>query len=461
MLSLLWVLPAGAVELPDFDKLFEQNNAAVVNISTTQKIKRRMPGMPPHGLPDVPKDSPFGDLFRHFFGDGEGGRLEEFSTESLGSGFIISADGYVLTNNHVVQDAEQIIIRLNDRRELEAEVVGADPLSDIALVRIKADDLPVVRIAQSMDLKVGQWVLAIGSPFGFDHSATAGIISALGRSLPNESYVPYIQTDVAINPGNSGGPLFNLDGEVIGINAQIYSRTGGFMGLSFAIPIDVAMDVADQLKSKGKVVRGWLGVLIQDVTRELAESFGLERPTGALVAKVLPDGPAAKGGIQVGDVILAFNGERVEGSGSLPPLVGRTRVGSDAHLELMRQGKPLQLQLKIGELPAEERLKLSQVMPQTGVEDRLAVQVTDLNAEQQEQLGIDHGVLVEDVKPGPARDAGIRSGDVILSMNNAPIKNVEHFAEIVSKLPAGKWIPMLVQRRDGALFLALRLTGEN
>jgi serine protease Do len=454
------MLPAKAIELPDFNQLFEENNAAVVNISTTQKIKRRIPVLP-YGreMPEIPKDSPFGDLFRHFFGDGEGGKLEEFNTESLGSGFIISADGYILTNNHVVQDADEIIVTLSDRRQLEAKVIGADELSDVALLKVNAGNLPVVRMAKDVNLKVGQWVLAIGSPFGFDHSATAGIISALGRSLPNESYVPYIQTDVAINPGNSGGPLFNLNGEVIGVNAQIYSRTGGFMGLSFAIPIDVAMDVAEQLKTKGKVVRGWLGVLIQDVTRELAESFGLETPAGALVAKVLPDGPAAKASIQVGDIILEFNGHPVQRSADLPPLVGRTRVGSDAQIKILRQGKITGLPVRIGELPAEERerLRLSREVPETGGQERLGLEVTDLTSEQRQRLGVSHGVVVQNVTPGPARDAGVRPGDVILSINNVQIQSVEEFSELVAQLPAGRWIPLLVQRREGALFLALRI----
>ncbi|MEO7558162.1 MAG: trypsin-like peptidase domain-containing protein, partial [Gammaproteobacteria bacterium] len=298
--------------LPDFTALVEQNSAAVVNISTTQKIKRTMPQLPPGmEIPNLPEGSPFNDLFKHFFGEGQGGPAvpEEFDAQSLGSGFIISPDGYVLTNNHVVKNADKIIVRLSDRRDLVAKVVGTDARSDLALLKVEAQNLPVVKLGSSSNLKVGEWVLAIGSPFGFDHSATAGIVSAIGRNLPSESYVPFIQTDVAINPGNSGGPLFNLKGEVVGINSQIFSRTGGFMGLSFAIPVDVAMEVTEQLKTKGRVTRGWLGILIQDVTNDLAESFGMAKPEGALVARVLPDSPAAKSGFQAGDVVVKFDGK--------------------------------------------------------------------------------------------------------------------------------------------------------
>jgi serine protease Do len=297
---------AQAADLPDFTQLVEQASPAVVNISTTQKlpdrrVNQQMPdleGLPPmlreffeRGMPPQQR-SPRGD-----------GRQRE--AQSLGSGFIISPDGYILTNNHVIADADEILVRLADRSEMKAKLVGTDPRSDVALLKIEGKDLPVLKLGKSQDLKAGQWVVAIGSPFGFDHTVTQGIVSAVGRSLPNENYVPFIQTDVPINPGNSGGPLFNLNGEVVGINSQIYTRSGGFMGVSFAIPIDVAMDVSNQLKSGGKVSRGWLGVVIQEVNKDLAESFGLDKPAGALVAQIQDDGPAAKGGLQVGDVILS------------------------------------------------------------------------------------------------------------------------------------------------------------
>ena len=299
--AVLFLLLSQAVsaQLPDFTELAAQNAPSVVNISTKQKNSL---GKQFKNIPEMPKDSPLGDLFEHFFGapfNFEQMPDELFNTESLGSGFVISEDGYILTNHHVVNEAEEIIVRFSDRREYVATLIGSDKATDVALIKIEATGLPVVRMGKGNELKVGEWVLAIGSPFGFDHSVTAGIVSAKGRSLPTENYVPFIQTDVAINPGNSGGPLFNLDGEVVGINSQIYSRTGGFMGLSFAIPIEVAMNVADQLRNTGRVSRGWLGVLIQDVTRELAESFGMEQPSGALVARVMPDSPAEKAGVKL------------------------------------------------------------------------------------------------------------------------------------------------------------------
>lgn len=449
---------ARAAELPDFTQLFESRNEAVVNISTTQKVTRRTPRMPKgFDIPGLPENHPFGDLFRRFFGEGD--EMQEFNTESLGSGFVISGDGYILTNNHVVEGADEILVRLIDRRELVAELVGTDELSDVALLKVDAEDLPAVNIGKSSDLKVGQWVLAIGSPFGFDHSATAGIISALGRSLPNGNYVPYIQTDVAINPGNSGGPLFNLKGEVVGVNAQIYSRTGGFMGLSFAIPIDVAMDVVEQLKAEGHVTRGWLGIYIQDVTRELAESFGLERPMGALVAKVLPDSPAEKAGLQVGDIVLSYNGHDIERSADLPPLVGRTRVDTKAKLELLRQGKRLSVDVEIGKLPDKEQQKLAGGGPEAAIAERLGIAVTNLTDNERE-AGIEKGVLVQEVKPGPAKDAGVRRGDVITMINNVQITDVDQFANAVQGLSTGKWIPILVQRGEAALFLALQLSEE-
>jgi serine protease Do len=451
---------AQIAQLPDFTKLVDKYSAAVINISTTQKVKHpHISPMPKKKMPDQP-EGPFGDLFRHFFGE-DGDEIEQFDTQSLGSGFIISSDGYVLTNHHVIKDAEEIIVRLNDRRELVAKVVGTDDRSDLALLKIDADDLPVVKMGNSEHLRVGEWVLAIGSPFGFDHSVTAGIVSAKGRSLPRENYVPFIQTDVAINPGNSGGPLFNLDGEVVGINSQIYSRTGGFMGLSFAIPINMVMDVVDQLKAVGYVSRGWLGVLIQDVTRELAESFDMEKPEGALVAKVLPDSPAEKAGFQVGDIVVAFNGKSVVTSSNLPPIVGITKIGSNVPVEIIRDGKSMTLKVEIGELPQEEELKLSSAGPRSAADNRLGVVVTDLTEEQRKDMEIeDKGVLVENVHSGPAAKAGLRKGDVILMLNNDEVQNVEHFKDLIKELPTNKSVPILVQRRGGPVFLALKTPEE-
>jgi serine protease Do len=455
-LILMFSLQLHARDLPNFVDLAEKYGPSVVNISTTQKIEKHSPQL---NIPDLPEDSPFNDFFRRFFGE-EDGVPRDFDARSLGSGFIVSNDGYILTNNHVVRDADTIIVRLNDRREFEAEVVGTDERSDMALLKVDATGLPEVKIGKSTDLKVGEWVLAIGSPFGFDHSVTAGIVSAKGRSLPSENYVPFIQTDVAINPGNSGGPLFNMDGEVVGINSQIYSRTGGFMGLSFAIPIEVAMDVVDQLKTKGHVVRGWLGVLIQDVTRELAESFGMKRPRGALVSSVLPDSPAAKAGFKVGDVIIEFNGEKIERSGELPPIVGRTRVGSTAPVKVLRDGKNKTLQVTIGELPTEEELASATPGSTTVTENRLSVEVRDLTAEQKKQFNIDKGVYVQSVKKGPARSAGISRGDIILRINNIEISDVKQFRKVIDDLPANKSIPVLVQRRGGPIFLAMKISGD-
>jgi serine protease Do len=451
---------AQASSLPDFTELVEKHSAAVVNISTTQKIEHPKISRMPRGLPEGIPEGPFGDLFRHFFGDPgrgfSGPEGEPQEAKSLGSGFIISHDGYVMTNHHVVKDATEIMVRLSDRRELVAEVIGSDERSDIALLKVDADDLPVVDIGSSDHLKVGAWVLAIGSPFGFDHSVTAGIVSAKGRALPRENYVPFIQTDVAINPGNSGGPLFDLDGNVVGINSQIYSRTGGFMGLSFAIPIDMAMKVVEQLKDGGKVARGWLGVLIQDVTRELAESFGMEKPRGALVAKVLKDSPAEKAGLEVGDIVTRFNGKPVVRSSNLPPLVGISPVGEEVKVEILRKGKVKILRVELGELPEDDMQVAGE--PHSSSETRLNVTVMDLTPEQREKLDIkEGGVIVQRVQAGPARKAGVRRGDVVLTLNNIDVKDAKHFAEISADLPAGKSVPLLVQRRGGPVFLALKI----
>ena len=448
--------------LPDFTDLVQKSTPVVVNISTTQKVSQGGRGGLPPGMeiPELPEGSPFGDLFRHFFGEGGNGEPRDYEARSLGSGVIISGDGYILTNFHVVKDAEEIIIRLDDRSELVAETVGGDERSDIALLKIEASDLPVAKLGKSDGLMVGEWVLAIGSPFGFEHSATAGIVSAKGRALPNESYVPFIQTDVAINPGNSGGPLFNLDGEVVGINSQIYSRTGGYMGLSFAVPIEVAMDVADQLKNKGHVSRGWLGVLIQDVTRELAESFGMKRPMGALVSRVLPDSPASRAGVEVGDVIVGFAGNNIVSSAKLPPIVGRTPIGEAVEMKVIREGKRKTLKVTLGELPEEEELQAAAATGQPEASStKLGVTVADLTDSQRKQLGIDNGgVIVELVDDGsPAQSGGIRKSDVVVMFDSARVKNADHFTGLVEKVPAGSMVPMLVQRRGGPIFIAIKV----
>ena len=462
MLSLI-AMPAvvNSVELPDFTGLVEKNNTAVVNISTSQKISATERPQLPEGL-DIPEGTPLDDFFKHYFGEGgpggpgEGGQPSE--VKSLGSGFVISPDGYVLTNQHVVKDADEIVVRLQDRRELVAKVVGSDKRSDIALLKIDASNLPVLNIGSSENLKVGSWVLAIGSPFGFDHSVTAGIVSAKGRSLPSDNYVPFIQTDVAINPGNSGGPLFNMDGQVVGVNSQIYSRTGGSMGISFAIPIEVAMKVVEQLKTSGHVSRGWLGVQIQDVTRELAESFGMKKPQGALVSKVLPKSPAEAAGLQIGDIITDCNKQEIVSSATLPPLVGNAKIGETANLTLIRQGQTKEVQVKIGILPDDDEAVASAPEPGGKEVDRLGLSVSSLTAEQREQLEVkSNGVLVQDVKPGAAMDGGIRRGDVILRIQDQAVKDVKQFNDIVKGLPKGKSIAMLVQRRGGSQFLALKL----
>ncbi|MEN8177810.1 MAG: DegQ family serine endoprotease [Pseudomonadota bacterium] len=463
LVSLL--LPVQASHLPDFTVLAEQNAPSVVNISTKQtSVRQQMKRFNIPEFNDIPEDNPFGELLRRFFGE-HGYQMpddDQVEKQSLGSGFIVSEDGYILTNNHVVSEADEIIVRMTDRREFTAKVIGTDERSDIALIKIDADDLPVVRIGSAKDLKVGEWVLAIGSPFGFDHSVTAGIVSAKGRNLPSENYVPFIQTDVAINPGNSGGPLFNLDGEVVGVNSQIYSRSGGFMGLSFAIPIDVAMDVVEQLKANGKVSRGWLGVLIQDVTGELAESFGMDRPRGALVARVLPDSPAAKAGLQVGDVILKFNGAALHSSSELPPLVGSSSVDRPAELEILRAGKKIMVKVNIGELPQEDAMELAQSTAPRVSENRLGLMVSELTSEQRKQLSVssNNGVLVESVTGRPAREAGIQQGDVILMLNNQDVENVSQFNKLVKELPAGKTLAVLVHRNTGPIFLPLRMPEE-
>ncbi len=460
LIAFLSSVDALARALPEFTGLVEQYGPAVVNISTKQSTTAPQV---PHGfsVPDLPEDSPLYDFFRRFFGEEGEIPEDDMQARSLGSGFIVTADGYVLTNAHVVESADEIIVRTSDRQEFIATVVGADKRSDIALVKVEAQGLPVVKIGSAKDLKVGEWVLAIGSPFGFEHSATAGIVSAKGRSLPSENYVPFIQTDVAINPGNSGGPLFNLDGQVVGVNSQIYSRTGGFMGLSFAIPIDVAMDVVEQLRTKGKVSRGWLGVLIQDVTRDLAETFGMAQPEGALVAQVLPKSPAEKAGLKAGDVIIEFNGSPVDSSGSLPPLVGTSPVGQAARVEVLRRGTRQIIEVVIEELPEEEELVAASGISERVKPNRIGLVAADISAEDRGQLGIESGgVLVERVEDGPAERAGIRVGDVILTLDNKVVENVEQLKQMLDALEPGRSVAVLIQRGDGRMFFPLRIPKE-
>lgn len=452
-------LVSAARGLPDFTDIVKANAPAVVNISIKAREGAGRPPMP-FNLPDVPEDNPFHDFFRRFFGEIPPGGAGQEPTSSLGSGFIVSSDGFVVSNYHVVKDAQEVIVKLSDRREFSARIVGTDERSDIAVLKIEATGLPTLRMGRSADLEVGEWVLAIGSPFGFEHTVTAGIVSAKGRALPNESYIPFIQTDVAINPGNSGGPLFNLDGEVIGVNSQIYSRTGGFMGLSFAVPIDVVMSVYGQIKTGGTVKRGWLGVLIQDVTRELAESFGMGTPAGALISKVLPGSPAEKAGLRPGDIVTRFDGKPIGLSSELPPLVGTAPVGRDAPVEVLREGRRMTLQVPIGELPPPEEVGLAgppSASPGDARNTRLGLSVADLSPEQRKEAGVeDHGVLVTEVAEGAALAAGITPGDLILLVDNQKVSSAKAFAELVEKLPAGKSVPVLVQRRGGPIFLALK-----
>jgi len=452
MFTLVVGLPAFA-ELPDFRDLVKETSPAVVNISTVKHATQASGYSRNYGLPeDVP------EIFRHFFGHQfpQGPRGGNQERASLGSGFIVSKDGYILTNNHVVQDADEIIVRLNDRRELDAILIGADESSDLAVLKVDAEDLPTVDLGDSDKLDVGEWVVAIGSPFGFDYSVTAGIVSAKGRSLPNENYVPFIQTDVAINPGNSGGPLFNLDGEVVGINSQIYTRSGGFMGVSFAIPINVAMDVAEQLKSKGKVSRGWLGVVIQEVNKDLAESFGLDRAAGALVVQVLEGSPAEAAGLVTGDIITGVNGKEVYLSSDLPHLIGGLRPGDKAKMSVVRSGKRKNISVEIGVLPEDDGAQhAANTPPAERQSNRVGLVVSDLTARQRQDSG--DGVVVTEVKRGPAAMAGVVRGDVITMINGERIRNVADFDRIITALPSKRSVPMRIVRRGQASFIPLRI----
>jgi serine protease Do len=457
---LLGLSTAASAQLPDFTELVEKQGHSVVNISTVQAPSMASSrGFP--GMPNIPEDDPFFEFFRRHLQPH--GQPRDFESKSLGSGFIISSDGYVLTNTHLVDSAEEINVKLTDKREFRAKLIGSDRRTDIALLKIDATSLPKVIQGDPEKLKVGEWVVAIGSPFGFENSVTAGIVSAKGRSLAQENFVPFIQTDVAINPGNSGGPLFNLKGEVVGINSQIYSRTGGFMGLSFAIPIDVAMDIANQLIANGKVSRGRIGVLIQEVTKELAESFGLAKPTGALVASVQKDGPADKAGIEARDVILKFDSKTVASSGDLPRIVGATKPGSKVPVQVWRNGATKELTVTVDEIPPDDKTpgRGSKRGKAPDTSNRIGLMLSELTAEQKQQLEIENGLLVEDMLPGIASRAGIRPGDVILSLNNQDVKSVEQFNQLLNKVPKGHNIALLVRRGDTATFITMRMNGDS
>ena len=444
-MTLGFVAANARAELPDFTDLAEKHTLAVVNITTTQDSKQVRRG---HKMPE-PDDMM--DFFRKFMPP-EGERFMP-PRRGNGSGFLISPDGYILTNAHVVDDTDELVVKLNDKREFRAKVIGSDARTDVALIKINADNLPRVTIGDPNRLKVGEWVLAIGAPFGFENSVTAGIVSAKGRSLPQENYVPFIQTDAAVNPGNSGGPLFNLRGEVVGMNSQIISRSGGYMGLAFAIPIDVAMDVADQLKSRGKVSRGRLGIVIQEVTADLADSFGLKSPHGALVADVEAGSPADKAGVQVSDIILKFDGKTINSSIDLPRLVGATKPGVRSTLTIWRKGAQKELTASVGEL-ADDAVAAAKA-PETKKANRAGLAVTELTKEQKGILKITSGVLVEETTGAAAR-AGIQTGDVIVAVNNQEVNSAEELARLLDD-PARKSAALLVKRGENAHYVSLRL----
>ena len=449
---------AFAKELPDFTELAEKQGPSVVNISVTQVVQGN--GNPFAGFQD---DEQFNELFRRFGLPVPGaprGQVpqQEFKSQSLGSGFIISSDGYVLTNAHVINAADEVIVKLSDKREFKAKIIGSDRRTDVALLKIDASGLPKVSIGDPNQLKVGEWVAAIGSPFGLENTMTAGIVSAKGRALPQENFVPFIQTDVAINPGNSGGPLFNLKGEVVGINSQIYSRSGGSMGLSFAIPIDVAMDVSNQLKSGGKISRGWLGVSIQEITKDLADSFGMKNTNGALVAGVEKNGPADKGGLVAGDVILKFDGKAINSSSDLPRAVGAVKPGKAVNVEVLRKGASKTLSVVVGEAPNDKDDVSAPTKGATKPEvNRIGLTLNELTPQQKKKLNGKNGLLVIDSQ-GASAVAGVRRGDIVLGINNAEVTTVEQFNKTLSGISNGKTVAVLVLRGESTLYVPIKVT---
>ncbi|QCP48372.1 DegQ family serine endoprotease [Trinickia violacea] len=452
------LMPAEAAAktgIPDFSGLVETYGPAVVNISAKHVVKQVSQRQSMQQLPIDPSD-PFYQFFKHFYGQmpgqgGDDGGQGDQPSASLGSGFIISPDGYILTNAHVVDGANVVTVKLTDKREYKAKVVGADKDSDVAVLKIDAKDLPTVKIGDPRQSKVGQWVVAIGSPYGFDNTVTSGIISAKSRSLPDENYTPFIQTDVPVNPGNSGGPLFNLQGEVIGINSMIYSQTGGFQGLSFAIPINEAMKVKDELVKTGHVSRGRLGVAVQGLNQTLADSFGLPKPNGALVSSVDPGGPAAKAGLQAGDVILAVNGTAINDSTDLPSMIAGIKPGSKADVQIWRDKSKKDVTVTIGALTDT---KVASNDTQAQEQGRLGVAVRALTPQEKSGASLTHGLLVQQ-SSGPAATAGIQPGDVILAVNGRPVSNADQLREMIAK--AGNSIALLIQRDNAQIFVPVDL----
>lgn len=448
-----------AKDLPDFTELAEKQGPAVVNISITT-VTHANGNL---GFPGMPNDEALQEFFRRFGipgmpGNGqEGGGGQDYKSQSLGSGFIISADGYILTNAHVVNEADEVLVKLYDKREFKAKIIGADKRTDVALLKIEASGLPKVTIGDPSALKVGEWVAAIGSPFGLENTMTAGIVSAKGRALPQENYVPFIQTDVAINPGNSGGPLFNLRGEVVGINSQIYSKNGGSMGLSFSIPIDVAIDISTQLKSSGHITRGWLGIAIQEITKDLADSFGMKNTNGALVAGVEKNSPAEKSGLEAGDVITRFDGKSINVSSDLPRAVASTKPGKVVPVEVLRKNATKVLQVGIGEMPNDQietpALGKENAKPEV---NRIGLTLRELTPAQKKKLNGKNGLLVIE-STGAAAQAGIRRGDVVLGLNNSESQSVELFNKQINAVAPGKTVAVLVLRGENTLYVPIKI----
>jgi serine protease Do len=447
-------VPAPSISLPDFSVIVAHNGPAVVNISVTGSTKTGYDGADAQARGNDPfADDPFYEFFRRFQGPQGRGGQRAVPTHGLGSGFIVSADGLILTNAHVVRDASEVVVKLTDRREFRAKVLGSDPKSDVAVLKIDAKNLPVVPLAKGNDLKVGEWVLAIGSPYGLDNTVTAGVVSAKGRSLPDGN-VPFIQTDVAVNPGNSGGPLFNTRGEVVGINSQIYSQTGGYQGLSFAIPIDVANKIKTQIMATGKVVHAKLGVTVQEINQGFADSFNLATPEGALVSNVERGGPGDKAGLKPGDVIRALNGQKIISSGDLPAMVSLATPGDKVNIEVWRQGKTVQLGAVLGNASDKVAATDTERADPASAKLRLGLSLRPLDSLEKRQSGLPNGLLIEDAG-GAAANAGVMPGDVLLSVNGRAVNTIDQVREVVGK--AGKSVALLVQRGDDKIFIPVRL----